>query len=821
MGKIAKIAVSAAIYSIDKLYDYMIPPELYDTAAVGMRVIVPFGRGNRRTEGVILAMSDALPEKQLKSIESLLDESPVLTPEDIKLAVWMRERYFCKIYDAIKVILPVGMLYNIKSEYHLKEGIDRPRAHELAGRSKAANTLVDMAFASGGTLELSRIREAFSGDEPTSALKALVDRGVLETDIHVKRSVSDKTHTIVSLNVTAEEALDYADNRAKKAPLQAEILRLLAAVGEASSSEICYFTGASGQTLRSLEKKGLVEFATVEVLRRPQQKELQPMDPPELNFEQKTAFEGIDNICGRNKPAVCLLRGVTGSGKTQVYISLIYRALERGRSALLLVPEIALTPQMMNLFTAHFGDSVAILHSRLRDGERLDEWKRIQSGRARVAIGARSAVFAPMRNLGLIIIDEEHEQTYKSERPPRYHTREVAKYRCNQANAVLVLGSATPSFESAYNASQGVYHSFSLRMRYNERDLPRVIIADLRAELLAGNNNAISSTLKNELIKNIERREQSILFLNRRGSSRLLVCPNCGYVPKCDRCSVSLTYHAANNRLMCHYCGRTLTNTEICSECGGSLRQVGYGTQRVEAELHVMFPGIELLRMDTDTISARNTHEKILSRFREENVPILIGTQMVTKGLDFENVTLVGVLDADLSLHVDNFRANERTFSLITQVVGRAGRGEKDGRAVIQTLTPDHEVINLASVQDYDCFYKKELVTREMRSSPPFFDIITVSFSGPGEKAVLSAAARFREKLIEKLEGQYRDVKMQILGPAPASVARVNNVYRYRLTLSCVNNKRTRTIISTLLKEFERDKQNAGVLAYADVNAYD
>ena len=597
---------------------------------------------------------------------------------------------------------------------------------------------------------------------------------------------------------------------------------LLCALGSASAKELCYFTGAANATLRSLEKSGILRLEHREVFRRVTVEAGERAAPPVLNAEQQAAFEGLDALAAVGRPAAALLYGVTGSGKTQVYLRLIYEALARGRTAMVLVPEIALTPQLLRIFASHFGDDIAVLHSSLRAGERYDEWKRVRSGQARVVIGTRSAVFAPLRNLGLLILDEEQESTYKSENVPKYHARDVAKYRCAQNDALLVLGSATPSVESMYHAKRGDYRLFTLRRRYNEQALPEVLIADMKKELRAGNGTSLSGPLRAGLAAAMEAGEQSILFLNRRGASRMVTCGECGEVPTCPRCSVHLTYHSANGRLMCHYCGHSEPLPDACPSCGGALNFLGYGTQKVEEELHAAFPGREILRMDTDTVSATQSHEKLLSRFEKERIPVLVGTQMVAKGLDFENVTLVGVISADLSLYVDDYRAGERTFSLLTQVVGRAGRGAKQGRAVIQTFTPENDVIRCAARQDYDSFYEQEIELRRMRLCPPFRELFVLTASGPLESAVLRTCMRLRRSLEGWLaQPPFRDWELTVLGPAPASVAKINDRYRYRLTLAAQNTKEIRAMVAHLVRCAQTDKENKGVSVSADVNPLD
>lgn len=517
---------------------------------------------------------------------------------------------------------------------------------------------------------------------------------------------------------------------------------------------------------------------------------------------------------------VTLLQGVTGSGKTLIYIRLAQELLAQGKSVMILVPEIALTPQMMARFTAYFGEKVALLHSGLRATERYDQWKRIRKGEASIVLGTRSAVFAPLENLGLIVMDEEQESSYESERAPCYHARDIARYRCGAEGCHLVLGSATPTVETAWHARNGDYHLTLLRQRYNRQQLPRVIMADMRQELRQGNMTAISQPLYEELRENLARGEQSILFLNRRGNSRQLLCPNCSFVPQCPRCSVYLTYHSVNDRLMCHYCGHSEKAPEVCPDCGTQLRHIGFGTQRVEEELRELFPDTPILRMDADTVGAG--HEALLREFDEREIPILIGTQMVAKGLDFENVTLVGVLAADLSLYVDHYRASERTFSLLTQVVGRAGRGGKEGRAVIQTYTPGNDVIQAAAAQDYDRFYESEIRLRQLRRDPPFADQMMVTVTGPEESAVRRAIREICDSLLAAAkQPPYDALGLMILGPAPAPVVKVNDRYRYRVTVIGRNDKVLRGLLAAFMKAFSKRGENRGMQIYTDCNLMD
>lgn len=811
----AKIAVAAAVFAIDKPYSYKIPESL--TVSPGMRVLVPFGRGNRRCEGIVLSVEAEEPPK-LKAIERVLDDAPVLSPGQLRLAAFVRERYFCTYYDAVKAILPAGLWFQTSEVYTLVCA-----GSAEAEKNETACAVLQAIEALGGSAPYRALKEQFPDEAAlTSALRYLAAKKCIKSEVELQKRAGGKTERMAGLIVPAEDAADFAARKQRSAPLQAGVLNLLCAVGSGSCSEICYLTGASMPTLRRLEKLGYLRITEREVMRAPASAPVAPAGPPTPSAQQQAVFDGLSQQMARKKPGAALLYGVTGSGKTAVYIRLIYAALSSGRTAVLLVPEIALTPQLLGKLRAHFGRQVAVLHSSLRVGERFDEWRRIKNGDARVVVGTRSAVFAPVENPGIFIIDEEQEHTYKSENAPRYHAREIALYRGIQAGALVLLGSATPSVESMYHAKNGDYTLYTLTERYNGRALPAVQIVDMKQELRAGNATSVSRALEERIRDNVIAGRQSILFLNRRGNSRLLMCVECGEAPVCPRCSVHLTYHSANSRLMCHYCGYSEPVYARCRCCGGALKPVGAGTQKVEQELRYVFPDTALERMDADTVSVSNSHEAILSRFQQQRIPILLGTQMVAKGLDFENVTLVGVLDADMSLYLDNYRAAETTFSLLTQVVGRAGRGAAEGMAMIQTMTPEHPVIRLAAKQDYDAFYDLEIGLRRMRGVPPFEDLFTITFTGVFEEQVMRAAARFRDMLRAYLQREpYSAEKTQLLGPAPAAIAKINYTWRYRLTLSAKNSRQLRQLISFCLCEFAKDKQNRGVNAFADVNSYD
>ena len=812
-----KVAVSAAPYSIDKPYSYLVPESLAAAAVPGVRVMVPFGRSNKESEGLILARVQEPKLPGGKALRQVLDPEPVLDKAGIDLALWMRGRYFCTVFEAVKTILPAGLWYGLREIWSL--AMEPEAARSAAVDIPGAWQVLDLLEKQGGKADIRVLRDAL-GDGAEKPLKAMKKAGILACETNARRKISDKFHRMVELAVDTEDAYALTEPKRRSAPARYEVVNFLATAGRTPAAEVSYYTGASARMLKTMEKAGLIAFSEEEELRVPSLDDVEPGPEIVLNEEQQRAFEEISGRVQAAKPSVTLLHGVTGSGKTQVYLRLVQETLALGRTAMVLVPEIVLTPQMMRKFSSYFGNRVAMLHSSLKMTERYDQWKRIRRGEVDVVLGTRSALFAPLKNLGLIVMDEEQEGSYQSENVPRYDAREVAKYLCVREKAALVFGSATPTVETAWAAEQGSYQKALLRRRYNENALPEVLIADLRQEILNGNPGLISTPLRQELEKNLAAGEQSILFLNRRGSSRMLLCGECGYVPQCPRCSTAMTYHSANGRLMCHYCGHSEPAADTCPECGGWMKHVGAGTQKVEEELRELFPEAGILRMDADTTAGG--HEEILQTFERERVPILLGTQMVAKGLDFENVTLVGVLSADISLYVDNYRAAERTFSLLTQVVGRAGRGGKTGRAVIQTYTPGNDVIRCAARQDYDAFYESEIRMRRLRRYPPFADLFTVTVSGTEEGRVLRAAVSVRETLRQLCRRpELAAGEPEVLGPAPAPVVKVNNRFRYRCTLVGKNDKATREMLAWLQKDFAKDSTNRGMNLFVDHNAAD
>ena len=809
--RICAVAADVSTYSIDKLYDYMLPPELADLAQIGSRVLVPFGRANKKTEAVILAFrAEHDPNVPLKCVEMLLDDEPALTEKQIKLAIYMREHLYCRFFDCIRVILPAGFWFKRRELYSLRKKPEQ----RLGSPYDDLIALFNEDFPEQSLEELCR-RGGRQFRE--SDLRKLCGDGVLQARSEIKKKSSDLTERYYALAVSADEA--YAQINPRRSPGQLDVISCLADGTAMPVKELVYMTGVRETTLRTMVKKGLLVMENVEAYRLPDFSQVQKTPLPVLNQEQENAFRGLTELMQSGQPQCALLYGVTGSGKTQVYLRLIEQVLSEGKSAIILVPEIGLTPQFIRVFAGCFGDLVAVLHSALSVGERYDSWKRIRSGEARVILGTRSAVFSPAQKLGVIIMDEEQDGAYRSEQTPRYHARDIARQRVVQENALLVLGSATPSVETFDLAQRKKISLFELRRRYRNALLPAVTLADRREEIRKGWNGSIGSVLHQELIRNQDRGEQAILFLNRRGDSRKLCCVECGWVPECPYCSATMTYHSVNHRAICHLCGASIKIGDTCPECSSlHFFTEQPGTQRLEQEIHQILPDARVLRMDADTTVTKNAHETILETFGRHEADILVGTQMVTKGLDFEKVTLVGVIDADQSLFAQDYRARERTFSMITQVVGRAGRSRIPGRAVIQTYNPEHPVLLAAARQDYDTFFAEEIARREALLLPPIEDFVMLTATGELENVVLDSLIQLKWRIQSLMQGQFKDFSYPVLGPSPKSVVRVAGRYRYHLIVRCPDTPRRRALISGLLAEFAQGKYRKNVNLYVDNN---
>lgn len=628
--------------------------------------------------------------------------------------------------------------------------------------------------------------------------------------------IGDKSSRMIRLR---ENALPSSGLTVK----QQSVFDLLCDVGSASVAEVCDFCSVGKGVLDNLVKYQLCEYYNKEVYRTPYKNVSDDgkLTPINLSDSQNEAFQTYLDML-KADGGTGLLFGVTGSGKTQVYLKLIDEAVKMGKDVIVLVPEIALTPQMLSIFHSRYGKKVAVLHSGLSIGERSDEYKRADRGEAKIVIGTRSAVFAPVHHLGLLIMDEEQEHTYKSERTPRYHARDVANFRCRYNKALFLMTSATPSVESYSAALSGKYKLCEINERFGASKLPQVITVDMKREMASGNKSPISKTLENLISENLNKKKQTILLINRRGYNTFIACNSCGHVLTCPNCSISLTYHSYSNRLMCHYCGFSKPLDNICPECGkNSIRYSGYGTQRIEDELNRLFPDASVLRMDADTTAGKFSHQRLFDAFSSGEYDILIGTQMVAKGLDFPNVTLVGVVNADNSLYDESYLAQEKSFDLITQVVGRSGRRTEPGKAVIQTINPYNEVIEFAAEQDYRSFYINEILSRKLLTYPPFCDIYFISFVSEDENRAALCAKTFFENLVALNKTEYSDEKLIVLGPSPSKISKINNQFRYGLTVKCRNSKSVRRLLNEILKKIDKMKEYKGVSVSADLNPYE
>ncbi len=807
----ALVAVEGLVYHFDAPYSYKIPFELENKAIAGCRVMVPFGNANKKKQGLILSVKplfEAESSGKLKSISSVVDESPILNEEMLSLVFWLKENTFCTLYEAARAMLPAGIGLNYVVSYVANDAdfsvieklnVDEKQVFEYLKNQgkyvKKEKILLDLGFTADSDI-----------------LSKLEKKGVVLSNVDAKRKTGDLTVKNVRLAVSEEDAEELLKTLTAK---QKSVLSLLIDIGGASVKEVCYFCGVTPAVVTALEKKGIVQLFDSEIYRKPRYDyKGEKKQSPQLTQSQIKAYNELLSKYKDDNPAAYLLFGVTGSGKTQVFLKLIEDVINDGKGVIVMVPEIALTPQTLSIFYSHFGDSVAVFHSALSAGERIDEWKRVKNGKAKIAIGTRSAVFAPFDNLGLIVMDEEQEHTYKSEMSPRYHARDVAKFRCAYNNALLVLASATPSIETYTNALNGRYGLVKLDSRYGNAVLPQVKTIDI-----SDTKGPLSNELYSAIEECLEDKKQAILLMNRRGFNTFAVCNACKSVVSCPNCSISLTYHNANNRLMCHYCGHSQSYTDVCPSCHEkTVSYAGYGTQRIEDELQNIFPGARILRMDADTTMARYAYQDKLTAFANGEYDILLGTQMVAKGLDFPNVTLVGIISIDHQLYNDDFRSSEKAFDLLTQVIGRSGRGNHKGTAYIQTLVPDNDIIELSAAQDYESFYDTEAIIRKSMVYPPFCDICSVTFSSEQYNKSYRCAQNFFEMLKNAVSDEYSDVKISVLGPIQPRVNKISNKYRNIITIKCKNNKRFREMMASLLKTYMKNTQLNGANITVDIN---
>ncbi len=794
-------------FAIDGIYDYGIPPRLAEDVVPGVFVTVPFGVSNRRLPALVREVRTHSDYKELKQIESVCPDSISLDSELLGLCDFMKLRTLCTTGDAVRAMIPSSALTRLIPVYSPTD------PDESLSERLSSDLFVYEYIRERGEATLTELSKKF-GDKIEHALRRLTMNGYLKKDARIKEASAGLYETVLSPALPQEETEALlAGDRVRGISLsqkQRDVLQALLSANEAlSNTDLKAEAGVTDSPIKTLLQKGILTASKRRIDRNPYAAaHYVGQTPLTLNREQADALETLSTLAFSGEAKAALLYGVTGSGKTCVMTALIDKLLAKGKGVILLLPEIALTPQSVSIFCARYGNRVAVIHSGLSSGERYDAYCRIRSGEADVVIGTRSAVFSPVRDLGAIIIDEEQEHTYKSDQNPKYHARDIARYRCAHHHALMLLASATPSLESYKKACDGVYTLVKLTERYGKARLPRVEIADMRRESAIGNLSPLGSRLSEELCRVTASGEQAVLFLNRRGYNHFVSCRSCGEAILCPFCSVALTYHTRRNTytegdLMCHWCGRRQPLPTKCPACGSEhLTRTGYGTQRVQEELSGLLPAARVLRMDADTTSTKFAYEEMLAEFRAHNADVLLGTQMVTKGHDFPDVTLVGVLSADASLYLDDYRAAERTFSMLTQVIGRAGRADKPGLAIIQTNNPDSEIIRLAKEGDYESFYRRELELRRLLVFPPFCDIALLTMTGALETELVKICSKFAEELTRTAKEKYPDVALMTFGPFEDPVYRVDNKYRIRMVLKCKLNRRTLEFLAELLCTF-------------------
>ena len=806
-GTVAGVALSHAAYSFDAEYSYLVPEKFASKLKAGMRVLVSFGKGNKRVIGLVTKVETG-DTQGLKPVLAVIDSESLVTDEMMKIIFWLKENTFCTYYDAFKSVVPTGYSYKVDLHYGL--------VNTLIEREKLSDEEIEIVDFLEGCEDQQEIDKFFDLKEfpkRKKPLEMLIDKGYVEETQDFKRKVGDDSVKMAEL-VPGYEDADFT-------PKQKKVVSLLEESGAASVKELCYMTGCTATIVKRLSEKNVVRIFEHEVMRDAVGAVTERQDPEDirLNAEQSKAYDGIMELIRAGRPAGALLYGVTGSGKTSVFIRVIDSVVKMGKTAVMLVPEISLTPQMVAKFKVLFGEKIALLHSSLSLGQRMDEFKRIKRGEAKIIIGTRSAVFAPAQDIGVIIMDEEGEQSYKSDSNPRYHARDVAIQRCGHNGALLLLASATPSLETFYHAKQGRFHLFTLKHRYKDATLPDVEIVDMQTEAAQGNDSLLSRTLADRLTDTLSRGEQAILLLNRRGFTTYISCAECRQPVVCPKCNIPLTYHRKNDRFMCHYCGFNMDNNAVCPSCGSpKLRSSGVGTQRVEDEVARIYPEARILRMDADTTTSRYAYEENFKAFENHEYDIMLGTQMIAKGLNFPDVTLVGVISLDKALFTGDYRSYERTFSLLTQVAGRSGRGSKPGVAYIQTFVPDHYVLNLAAQQNYDEFYEEEIALRQSLIYPPYCDICVIGFSAPMESRAIKAAEITEKLIAEYIRSNKVDFPMRAVGPAPCTLETINGKFRYRLILKIRNTGCFRRMIRAVLKSLNDNRELKDVHIYADIN---
>lgn len=785
MAQIAQVLVDVPTMQTNRPYSYRIPPAWQSQVRPGMRVVVPFGRGKRRVQGFVLQLDDTTSfDGDLKAIDAVVDLAPVLNSEALALTEWLAESTFSFRITCAQTMLPAVM----RAKYE----------KQLRPTAQTSPTVEQTLFKGQAEVPFDTVATT---PQAISQLLRLQADGQVDVYYQVKNQAKKKTQLGLKTPLAPDQLEAALSGVRSGATQQVALLKGLATLnGETVTQKaFCERFNVSEATVRTGAKKGWLEKVALEVYRDPYAaSDIQKTRPLQLNDEQQVAVDRIvQAIDAPDETTTFLLEGVTGSGKTEVYLQAMAAALAQGQTALMLVPEISLTPQMVQRVKGRFGKAVAVLHSGLSSGEKYDEWRRIQRGEAQVVVGARSAVFAPLQNLGLIVMDEEHESTYKQDDAPRYHARQVALWRSRYHHCPVVLGSATPSLETRARAEKGVYQRLVLKDRVNQRPLPVVSIIDMKKEMQQHAESNFSAPLLVALQDRLDRHEQSVLMLNRRGYSSFVLCRDCGFVLKCPNCDISLTLHMDTHTMKCHYCGHEEAIPRVCPNCHSrQIRYYGTGTEKVEEELRDLLPDARIIRMDNDTTRKKGAHARLLAQFGSGDADILIGTQMIAKGLDFPNVTLVGVLNADTALGLPDFRASERTFQLLTQVSGRAGRAEKSGHVYIQTFNPDHYAIRFAQHHDYEGFFKYEMRMRHQGGYPPYYFTVQITASDQDE----AIAAKRMYQLLQWLRPRLAPNTI-LLGPTPKPIARVNRRYYYQIVIKYKREPNLKATLTTLLHE--------------------
>ena len=776
--KYVKLIIDNKASKLDNLFTYILGEELVDIAEIGMRVIVPFGRGNKVIKGLIIEILDETEEKyKFKNVIDLLDDKPIISKNLIKLGTWIKEEYISTYLEAFQPILPPGDYKKVNSFIELLN-IDYNSAIIEEKKIIEYLNLNEIVL-------LSDLKKDLGIVNINKYINSLEKLGVVETTIDIKTSIKKKKEKWAKVDkaFSLEEIEEKVGKRAFK---QLELVRYLYENKSVRLEDIMLNLVTSLSTIKAVEAKGAIDIIEKTVNREAVKKEIPNYEKHKLNQEQDQVFNKIMNNINDNEGyKEFLIHGITGSGKTEIYLQIVEQMLKKDKDTIVLVPEISLTPQTIDRFVGRFGSNVAVIHSKLSQGERFDEWRKIKEGKVKIVVGARSAIFAPFKNLGTIIIDEEHESTYKSSQNPKYQTIEVARKRIEMEDASLILGTATPSLETYHRALKGETKLLELNKRANKLNLPKVISVDMREELRDGNKSIFSQTLFEEMIDTLNKGKQIILFLNRRGFSSFISCRNCGYVVKCKSCEISMTYYKRINKLRCHYCGETEEVPKTCPECDSKyIKHFGIGTEQIEEIVRESFPKSRIRRMDSDSTSKKGSYEDILEDMKHGKIDILIGTQMISKGLDFENVLLVGIIAADTSLNLPDYRAPEKSFQLITQVSGRAGRGREQGKVVLQTYNPDHYSIVHAKEQDYIGFYNSEIILRKEFLYPPFLNIMNILIYGKNKFNVGKLSKEIYNIIGRDIYNVYgEDYRNYIIGPNPAPIEKIKDNFRYQIIL--------------------------------------